>query len=233
MGGMMPCCPMAPPPIFSANGMPDSSMGPPLYAGNFMVDMERQAAADVELLCDACVALSACGVAYALQSVLENAVVTAESCAFSESVCHILLAESHQANPLDEVRVQRLAQLLDMQEYEVISWLQRCDELRRCLIAVAASGAGPPKEVFAQQDTPSVAAMTWQTFNQLRAGVPSAAAAARHFGRQTIWCAMMLLRRVFRQATGHGLQFEPDAQLAQMAVAAFTRGALGQQQHGE
>ena len=180
--------------------------------------------ADTRLLSDAAVLLSCIGVAYALQSVLEQArrdlcpqrpraptahpalpraqaVVGAEEGKdFSESVCQLLLAECRHVPALDDARCLRLCTLLGLPEHVTRGWQQRATHLQQCLEVVTA----PP--------------LTYE----FAAVAGSVEAAVRQFGQQTVWCAVALHRRVLRGAhwpTSAPAADEVEARLASLAVS--------------
>ena len=188
--------------------------------------------ADTRLLSDAAVLLSCIGVAYALQSVLEQArrdlrprrprapsahpafpraqaVVGAEEGKdFSESVCQLLLAECRHVPALDDARVLRLCTLLGLPEHVTRGWQQRATHLQQCLEVVTAPPGGAPPPPPLTYEFAAVAG--------------SVEAAVRQFGQQTVWCAVALLRRVLRGAhwpTSAPAADEVEARLASLAVS--------------
>jgi len=209
-------------------------------------EWEANPLSDAQLLSDACVSLAACTVAYALQSMLGKLAPgtdgAVQPAAFSTSVCMILLDELRSSVPLDRARSVRLCNLLGVPQHVGHDWLNRCDELRMCLTASAeqadnragnasgwnCSNTGSSEET-AWPALPRAAAQTKHTFAQLEATSQSSSPAAQCFGRQTVWCATVMLQRVFREAAWPADGNDPSSSEAELAATVVQMLTQGQQ----
>ena len=179
------------------------------------------------------------------------ATLSAEESAFRASVYRILQQEAAHVRPLGRGDFARLCQLLDLPLSVGAEWQARVLRLQQRLRpfgqqdlhprsgsgggggggggggACAANAMGAFRDAIRDEHERAVAMAAGQhalAYDAERAKV-------RHFGRQTVWCTVTLLRRVLREGAfpegGRGLSpSQAEAKLAALAVAAIGGGAV-------
>lgn len=176
-----------------------------------------------KFICDSAVNLACCGVAFALQTLLgHSAFQEISPTPFTESVCRILHEESRSLPPLSTERCARLTELLNLPRTVGTRWQHRYTEMRRCLQLVSdTDGATTGNPGLAPSGVAAAALVAFRD-----KGTTQQTRTLHSFGRQTVWCAVTLLRRIMKEAEWPPEKAvsggEAEAQLAAFAVATIT-----------
>ena len=200
---------------------------------------------DAQLLTAITVFLAACGVAHSVRATQAGGLSDGEASAlsaspraeasFRASVRRVLQREVAPLAPLGRADFARLCQLLDLPLHVGASWQARVLTLQAQL-----QPHGPSRPMFDGDDAGGdcaasamsafCAALASERRRELH-GLPHEPerAKVRHFGRQTVWATVSLLRQILREANwpagGRRLSADQaEAKLASLAVAAIGGG---------
>ena len=159
---------------------------------------------------------------------------------FRASVRHVLQREVAYLAPLGRADFARLCQLLDLPLHVGATWQSRVLRLQAQLhlqpqgpcLAPADGGGDGGGECAANAMSAFCADLATERARSREGGdwhEPETKAKMRHFGRQTVWCTVALLRKVLEEASwpAGGRQLssaQAEAKLASLAVAAIGGG---------
>ena len=219
--------------------------------------LESRQKHDAQLLTSIAVFLAACGVAHSVRATqaqapsdddddgAENPLSAARASAraeatFRASVRHVLQREVAYLAPLGRADFARLCQLLDLPLHVGATWQSRVLRLQAQLhlqpqgpcLAPADGGGDGGGECAANAMSAFCADLATERARSREGGdwhEPETKAKMRHFGRQTVWCTVALLRKVLEEASwpAGGRQLssaQAEAKLASLAVAAIGGG---------
>ena len=180
-------------------------------------DLQLEQQHDARLLTACSVYLAACGVQHALSTLADTGLTS--------RVTQILRDECLRVDPLDKGSFARLCHILTLPLEVGAAWQARVMALQRRFAHAGPSVASV--ELPGECAAAAAAAAFYGAVNTQSLYT----SAVRRFGRQTVWCTVMLLRRVLREAQwaegDRALSEEQaEAQLASMAVQLIGRNMV-------